>query len=115
MFSKCTSDNLNIYCTIRSDVRCTFCKDEYIGRGASQPGAPGRVTQRGGIKLILSSIILELLCEISFFPAVLFAGRSEIGKDIWVEITEDKNLAGFFFSFLWNVIVAKNQILAMHF
>lgn len=58
--------------------------------------APGRITQRGEIKLILSLIMLEL-CEISFFPAVLFAGRSEIGEDIWVEITENKNLAGFFF------------------
>jgi uncharacterized protein YuzE len=40
---------------------------------------------------------LKFLYEISFFPAVLFAGRSEIGEDIWVEITEKKNLAGFFF------------------
>lgn len=91
-----------------------FAKTNTLAEVLVRPVAPGRITQRGEIKLILSLIMLEL-CEISFFPAVLFAGRSEIGEDIWVEITEDKNLAGFFFSFLWNVLVAKNQILAMHF
>lgn len=92
-----------------------FAKTNTLAEVLVRPVAPGRITQRGGIKLTLSLIILELLCENSFFPAVLFAGRSEIGKDIWVEITEDKNLAGLFFFFLWNVLVAKNQILAMHF
>lgn len=34
----------------------------------------------------------------SLFPAVMFAGRSGIGEDVWVDITEDKKkLAGFFF------------------
>lgn len=32
----------------------------------------------------------------SLFPAVLFAGRSEIGDNIWVEITEEKIWQDFF-------------------
>lgn len=42
----------------------------------------------------------------SLFPAVMFDGRNEIGKDVWVDIMEDKNLTGFFF-FLWNVLVVR--------
>lgn len=89
-----------------------FAKTNTLAEVLVRPVAPGRIPQRGEIKLIIR---FKFLYEISFFPAILFAGRSEIGQDIWLEITEDKNLAGFFFSFLWNILVATNQILAMHF
>lgn len=33
----------------------------------------------------------------SLFPAAMFDGRSEIGGDVWVDITEDKTWQDFFF------------------
>lgn len=45
----------------------------------------------------------------------MFAGKSGIGEDVWVDITEDKKNWQAFFFFLWNILVVKNQILATHF